>query len=111
MASPALFTGVGVALVTLFDEDGEIDSPATADHATRLVEAGIRAVLVAGTTGEAATLDSDEPSAPLLAVPYAVDGRVPGAAGTGSASTRTAPDLPTRGIGRASRRGSVAPYW
>src|SRR3546814_6656788 len=96
MASPALFTGVGVALVTLFDEDGEIDAPATADHATRLVEAGIRAVLVAGTTGEAATLDPDERSDLLLAVRYAVDGRVPVLAGTGSASTRQALELSKR---------------
>ena len=43
MAEP-LFTGVGVALATLFDGDGEIDPRATADHAATLVELGIRAV-------------------------------------------------------------------
>ena len=42
MAGTAPFTGVGVALVTLFDEEGEIDAPATADHAARLVDAGHR---------------------------------------------------------------------
>ena len=58
MSAPdAVFTGVGVALVTLFDDEGEIDAPATADHAARLVEAGVRSVLVAGTTGEATALD------------------------------------------------------
>ena len=41
MAGSAPFTGVGVALVTLFDEEGEIDAPATADHAARLVDAGV----------------------------------------------------------------------
>lgn len=94
--SPAVFTGVGVALVTLFDQEGEIDAPATADHAARLVEAGVRAVLVAGTTGEAATLDGDERSDLLIAVRYAVDGRVPVIAGTGAPSARQAVVLSKR---------------
>ncbi|MGE3620770.1 MAG: dihydrodipicolinate synthase family protein [Acidimicrobiia bacterium] len=92
----APFTGVGVALVTLFDEEGEIDAPATADHAARLVEAGITAVVVAGTTGEAATLDPDERSDLLLAVRHAVDGRVPVLAGTGAPSARQAVVLSRR---------------
>jgi 4-hydroxy-tetrahydrodipicolinate synthase len=37
-----LFTGVGVALVTLFDDDGEVDAKATADLAATLVDLGIR---------------------------------------------------------------------
>jgi len=85
-----IFSGVGVALVTLFDDEGEIDAPATADHAARLVDAGVAAVVVAGTTGEAMTLDVEERSDLLLAVRSAVDGRVPVLAGTGSASARQA---------------------
>lgn len=85
-----VFSGVGVALVTLFDDEGEIDAPATADHAARLVEAGVSAVVVAGTTGEAATLDGEERSDLLLAVRSAVDGRVPVLAGTGAPSARQA---------------------
>jgi 4-hydroxy-tetrahydrodipicolinate synthase len=86
----AVFSGVGVALVTLFDDEGEIDAPATGDHAARLVDAGLSAVIVAGSTGEAAALDDDERSDLLLAVRSAVDGRVPVLAGTGAASTRQA---------------------
>lgn len=85
-----LFTGAGVALVTLFDDEGEIDAPATADHAARLVESGVAAVLVAGSTGEAAALDADERSDLLVAVSNAVDGRVPVLAGTGAPSARQA---------------------
>lgn len=85
-----IFTGVGVALVTLFDDEGEIDAPATADHAARLVDAGVAAVLVAGTTGEAATLDVEERSDLLIAVKSAVNGRVPVLAGTGAPSARQA---------------------
>lgn len=91
MTSPAaVFSGVGVALVTLFDEEGEIDAPATADHAARLVAAGVQAVVVAGTTGEAATLDAEERSDLLIAVASAVDGRVPVLMGTGAPSARQA---------------------
>ncbi|WP_020573587.1 dihydrodipicolinate synthase family protein [Actinopolymorpha alba] len=59
MAEPT-FTGVGVALLTLFDEAGAVDVRGTIGHAKRLVDAGVRAVLVAGTTGEAETLTEPE---------------------------------------------------
>jgi 4-hydroxy-tetrahydrodipicolinate synthase len=91
-----LFSGVGVALVTLFDDEGEIDAPATADHAARLVDAGIEAVIVAGSTGEASTLDAEERSDLLIAVRSAADGRVPVIAGTGAASARQAVVLSRR---------------
>jgi 4-hydroxy-tetrahydrodipicolinate synthase len=42
---------VGVALVTLFDVKGRPDAAATAAHAARVVARGVRAVLLAGTTG------------------------------------------------------------
>jgi 4-hydroxy-tetrahydrodipicolinate synthase len=94
-----VFSGVGVALVTLFDGEGEIDAPATADHAARLVDAGVAAVVVAGSTGEAATLDAEERSDLLIAVRSAVDGRVPVIAGTGAASARQAVVLSRRAEG------------
>jgi 4-hydroxy-tetrahydrodipicolinate synthase len=86
----AVFKGVGVALVTLFDQEGELDAPATADHAARLVDAGVSAVIVAGTTGEASTLASDERVDLVLAVRNAIEERVPVIAGTGAPSTRQA---------------------
>jgi len=55
-----LWSGTAVALATLFDDDGGLAADATAQHAARLVEAGIRAVLVNGSTGEAAALTDDE---------------------------------------------------
>ncbi|HEY7072033.1 MAG TPA: dihydrodipicolinate synthase family protein [Acidimicrobiales bacterium] len=96
MQAPPPFTGVGVALVTLFDRDGELDAAATAEHAVRLVDAGIRGVLVSGTTGEAAALDADERSALLKAVREAVGDRAPVVAGTGAPSARQAVALSQR---------------
>jgi 4-hydroxy-tetrahydrodipicolinate synthase len=88
-----LFTGVGVALVTLFDDRGRLDAKATAALATELVDAGMRAVVVAGSTGEAATLERDERIELLDAVRTAVDGAVPVIAGTGAPSSRQAARL------------------
>ncbi|HYH47935.1 MAG TPA: dihydrodipicolinate synthase family protein [Acidimicrobiia bacterium] len=85
-----VFAGVGVALVTLFDEDGEIDVPATAAHAARLVERGIRGVLVSGSTGEASALSAEERVLLLEGVRDAVPDHVPVLAGTGAPSARQA---------------------
>jgi len=93
---PALFTGVGVALVTLFREDGALDAPATADLAARLVGAGVRCVLVAGTTGEAATLTPEERDALVGAVRSALPADVPVLAGTGATTGRQAAALTER---------------
>jgi 4-hydroxy-tetrahydrodipicolinate synthase len=96
------FTGVGVALVTLFDRDGEVDEDATARHAGHLVERGVRAVVIAGTTGEAAALDPGERSRLLAAVRNAVAGRVPVIAGTGAPSAREAVSLSQRAAGEGA---------
>jgi 4-hydroxy-tetrahydrodipicolinate synthase len=92
MAEP-LFTGVGVALATLFDEAGELDAKATAGHAATLVELGVRAVVVAGSTGEASALTSEERTAVLTETRRAVGSEVPVVAGTGAPSARQAAAL------------------
>ena len=51
---------MGVALVTLFDADGEIDPGSTGKLAASLAGRGMAAVLVNGTTGEAGTLTGPE---------------------------------------------------
>ena len=88
-----LFTGVGVALATQFDEAGEIDAKATAAHAAALVDLGIRSVVVAGSTGEAAALTAAERVALLTEVRRAVPAAVPVIAGTGGPSARQAAAL------------------
>src|SRR5205085_1742869 len=93
VASPALvapvFEGVGVPVVTLFRDDGGVDARATAEHAARLVDLGMRAVVVAGSTGEAASLDRAERVELLRAVRKEVTA-VPVIAGTGQPSTSQA---------------------
>ena len=84
------FVGVGVALATLFDDDGELDADGTALHAVRLVALGVQGVVVAGSTGEAAALSPEERVALLSAVRDAVPDPVPVLAGTGGPSARQA---------------------
>jgi 4-hydroxy-tetrahydrodipicolinate synthase len=76
--------GVAVALVTLFEPDADraVDVEGTARHAARLVEAGVRAVVVGGTTGESDALTLDERVALVAAVKDACPG-VPLVAGAG----------------------------
>src|SRR6185437_3293002 len=87
------FSGVGVALVTIFDTGGSVDEVATARHAEDLVRRGMRAVLVNGTTGEAGTLTDAERLTLIEAVRKAVPPEVPVIAGTGASSTQAAADL------------------
>lgn len=86
----APFTGVGVALATVFDAHGAVDVDATTAHARRLVDAGMRAVVVAGSTGEAAALDASERVTLLRAVSETVGGDAVVVAGTGAPSARQA---------------------
>ena len=79
-----MFEGVAVALVTLFDDGLAVDVDATAQLACTLVERGVRAVVVSGSTGEAAALTSEERAALVRAVRSAVDPSVPVIAGTGA---------------------------
>ncbi|HWD08794.1 MAG TPA: dihydrodipicolinate synthase family protein [Actinomycetota bacterium] len=94
MTAP-IFRGVGVALVTLFDDNGSLDAPATGVLAAKLVGLGVRAIVVAGTTGEAASLSLAERVELLAAVRSALDPvpAVPVIAGTGAPSARQAAEL------------------
>jgi 4-hydroxy-tetrahydrodipicolinate synthase len=97
-----VFTGVGVALVTLFDDRGELDAPATAALAAQLVDLGVRAVVVAGTTGEAAALEAGERVALLEAVRAQVPSSVPVVAGSGAPSARQAVSLTRDAVERGA---------
>jgi 4-hydroxy-tetrahydrodipicolinate synthase len=85
---PPVFEGVGVALATLFAEDESVDFEATAAHAARLVDLGVAAIIVCGTTGEADALSDDERLNLLRGVQDAVGDRVPVVIGTGHPSRR-----------------------
>lgn len=83
-----LFEGSGVAIVTPFLDNGDIDY----DTYTRLLEfhlnEGTDAIVVIGTTGEATTLSKDEKRELIQFTVDKIDGRIPVIAGTGGNNTR-----------------------
>ena len=84
--SKPLFTGVCTALVTPF-ANGEVNYPMLKVLLQRQIEAGISAVVLAGTTGESATL-SDEETKELIRIGKSYVGdQMLIIAGTGSNST------------------------
>ena len=88
-----LFTGAATALVTPFDQNGAI----AWEELERLVElqiaGGIDAIVACGTTGEAATMTTEEHTQVIRFIIEKVKGRVPVIAGTGSNDTQSCVEL------------------
>lgn len=84
-----LFTGSGVAIITPFTTD-TVDYPALRRLLDFQLAGGTDAIIVCGTTGEAATMSYIERMRTIETVVRHVDGRLPVIAGTGSNNTETA---------------------
>ncbi|PAD37056.1 4-hydroxy-tetrahydrodipicolinate synthase [Terribacillus saccharophilus] len=87
------FGKVITAMVTPFDNQGQIDFDATTRLLDYLIENGTNAVVVAGTTGESPTLSHEEKLSLFRHVVKTVDGRIPIIAGTGSNNTQASIEL------------------
>lgn len=85
-----VFTGSCVAAVTPFTSAGAIDFPALLRLLDFQLENGTDAVVVCGTTGEAAAMSYGERMHTIDAVVRHIDGRIPVIAGTGSNNTENA---------------------
>lgn len=81
------FGSVGVAMVTPFTDEGEIDVEAAQSLAVTLVEDGADMILLDGTTGEAPTTHLPEKQTLLREVKDALAGRAMLVAGAGSNDT------------------------
>ncbi|BGE82462.1 4-hydroxy-tetrahydrodipicolinate synthase [Staphylococcus petrasii] len=81
-----IFEGVGVALDTPFTNN-EVDYNALEKHVDFLLENGVQAIIVNGTTAESPTLTEEEKEQVLEAVVKQVDHRVTIIAGTGTNNT------------------------
>ena len=89
----AIFKGSGVALVTPFKENLEVDYEQLRKLCDWHCEHGTDAIIVCGTSGEASTLTEEEHSECIAVVAEQVNGRIPVIAGTGSNATYTAVKL------------------
>ena len=84
-----IFTGVGTAIITPF-RNGEIDYIALGALIERQISAGVAALVVGGTTGEAATLGDTERYELFKRAAEFTAGRVKLIFGTGTNDTRVA---------------------
>lgn len=108
----AVFTGAGVAIVTPFKADGDVNYEKFGELIEDQIAGGTDAIIVCGTTGESSTLSHEEH---LEVIRYCIDkvkGRIPVVAGTGSNCTETAVYLSTE----AEKYGAdalllVTPYY
>lgn len=90
MTTARLLTGAYTAIVTPFTRDGAVDFAAYRRLVEWQVAEGIDGLVPVGSTGEAATLTSDERVAVVRACAEQVAGRVPVIAGAGGNDTAAA---------------------
>lgn len=86
----AIFTGAGVAIVTPFQANGEVNYEKFAEQIEYQVKNQTDAIIVCGTTGEASTLSHEEHLEVIRFCVKQVNKRIPVIAGTGSNCTETA---------------------
>jgi len=108
----ATISGVITAMVTPFDQSGEVDLDAARPLAARLVDQGSHGLVVAGTTGESPTLSDTEKLDLLREVKSEAGDRATVICGTGSNNTRHAVEL-TKGACRVGADAVlvVTPYY
>lgn len=100
------------AMITPFDERGDLDTAEAARIAAWLADRGNDGLVIAGSTGEGQTLSPDERAALISAVKDAVGGRAALIANAGSNDTRES----VRSVAQAERAGAdailaVVPYY
>lgn len=107
-----MFKGSMVALVTPMQQDGTVDKKALHDLVEWHISSHTQALIIAGTTGEASTLTTEEQFDIISTVVKQVAKRIPVIAGTGSNSTLHTTEL-TRNAKKAGADGAliVTPYY
>ena len=89
----ASFKGAGVAIVTPMKNKEEVNYDKLEELINQQIDGGTDAIVIAGTTGESATLTMEEHRDVIKAAIEFTKHRVPVVAGTGSNCTRTAIQL------------------
>ncbi len=89
----SVFTGAGVALITPMHEDGSVNYEKLAEIIDFQIDNATDSIIICGTTGEAATLTTEEHMEVIRFCVEQVKGRVPVIAGTGSNCTKYGVDL------------------
>ena len=86
----AIFEGAGVALITPFKENGEVNFEKLEELVEEQIAGGTDAIIACGTTGESSTMTHEEDDEVIRFICKKVNHRIPVIAGTGSNCTREA---------------------
>jgi 2-dehydro-3-deoxy-D-pentonate aldolase len=108
-----MFDGLMPAMVTPFDEQGELDLEATQAVVERFIGAGVGGISPLGSTGEATHLTSEERKRFAEEVVRIVGGRVPLVVGVGTSGTRETVELARHAEGAGADAALVVSpsYW
>jgi 4-hydroxy-tetrahydrodipicolinate synthase len=107
-----LFEGTGIALVTPFKKDFSVDFDALKKIVNFVIDGGVNYLVVLGTTGEPATLTSEEKEAVIQTIIETNNGRLPLVLGVGSNNTQqVVEELKSRDFSAFSAILSVSPYY
>ena len=107
-----MIRGTGVALVTPFNADGSIDFIGLENLVNHCIVGGVEYLVVLGTTGESATLNSEEKALVLREVKRINAGRVPIIYGAGGNNTQAVIDsFSTTDLDGVYALLSVSPYY
>ncbi len=106
------FRGTGIALVTPFTLDNEVDYPALKRLVDHCIEGGVEFLVALGTTAETATLSTQERIRTVAAILEASEGRVPLVQGVGgNDSAKVAEELRSGLAMGVQGVLSVSPYY
>ena len=109
---PNRLRGLGVAMVTPFNEDGSIDFPALEKLTNHLIDGGTDYLVVMGTTGETPTVSADEQKQVKDFIVKINKGRLPIMLGIGGNCTSAVVEaVKTRDLEGVDCILSVAPYY
>ena len=107
-----VFKGLGVAMITPFDEEYNVDIDTLRSITASLIEGGADYLVVMGTTGETPSLTKEEQDTILACVVSENDGRLPIVMGVGCNNTYNAIEqLQTRDLSGVDAILSVVPYY
>lgn len=106
------FLGTGVALVTPFNSDLNIDYDALSNIVNYNIENGVEYLVICGTTAESVTITKDEKSNIIKTISKANNGRVPLVLGIGGNNTaQIIEEIKITDLNEIDALLSVSPYY